>query len=155
MDIFFGTGWDGILYPAGNGKEKIMIVFSGSEGGLEHAGKCCRYLQDNGIDSFALGYYKTKHASKKLDRIPVEIFDEVIKNLKGMGYRRIGVEGVSKGAELALAAAIRYFRGKDSRTDSHVFNEGRYDLAVDGELRRDLRASEGKSVFLSLQAYCL
>ena len=108
MNTFYGAGWDGILYPAETDKEKIMIVFSGSEGGLEHAGKCCRYLQDNGIASFALGYYKTKHSSKKLDQIPVEIFREVTQKLKATGYRKIGVEGFSKGAELALAAAIRY-----------------------------------------------
>ena len=108
MKTFYGSGWDGILYPAENSKEKIMIVFSGSEGGLEHAGKCCRYLQDNSIPSLALGYFKTKHASKNLNLIPVEIFGDVIKKLKAMGYRKIGVEGVSKGAELALAAAIQY-----------------------------------------------
>jgi esterase/lipase len=108
MNKFYGAGWDGALYPAGNSKDKIVIVFSGSEGGLEHAGKCCRYLQDNGIDSFALGYFKTKHSSKKLDLIPVEIFGDVIEKLKAMGYCKIGVEGVSKGAELALAAAIEY-----------------------------------------------
>ncbi len=45
---------------------------------MEHAGKCCRYLQDNGINAFALGYFKTKHASKKLNLIPVEIFADVI-----------------------------------------------------------------------------
>ena len=38
----------------------------------------------------------------------MEIFGDVIERLKAMGYRRIGVEGASKGAELALAAAIEY-----------------------------------------------
>ena len=108
METFDGAGWDGVLYPADQSKEKIMIVFSGSEGGLEHAEKCCRYLQDHGINAFALGYFKTKHASKQLDLIPVEIFGDVIEKLKSLGYRKIGVEGVSKGAELALAAAIQY-----------------------------------------------
>ncbi len=56
----------------------------------------------------ALGYFKTKHSSKQLDLIPVEIFNEVIEKLKSMGYKKIGIEGVSKGAELALAAAIEY-----------------------------------------------
>lgn len=41
--------WDGILYPVENRKDKVMIVMSGSDGGLEHAGKLSRFLQDNGI----------------------------------------------------------------------------------------------------------
>ena len=108
MKKMYGTGWDGVLYPVESNKEKIVIVFSGSEGGLEHAEKSCRYLQDNSINSFALGYFKTKHSSKRLNLIPVEIIGDVIEKLKTLGYGKIGIEGISKGAELALAAAIRY-----------------------------------------------
>ena len=73
--------------------KKIMIVFSGSEGGLQHAIKCCRYLQDNGVNSLALGYFKTKHSQKKLNLIPIDIFKNVIEELKKNGlyqnrYRR-------------------------------------------------------------------
>ena len=32
------SDWDGIWYPADRSKEKVMIVVSGSDGGLEHAG---------------------------------------------------------------------------------------------------------------------
>ena len=42
------SDWDGIWYPADGGKEKIMIVVSGSDGGLEHAGKHAHFLADNG-----------------------------------------------------------------------------------------------------------
>ena len=104
-----GRGWDGRCFlTPGSTRDKIIIVFSGSDGGLEHAVKCCRYLYDNGVDCFALGYFRTKHSAKSLNLIPVEIIGEVIALLKGMGYARIGLEGVSKGAELALAAAIAY-----------------------------------------------
>lgn len=100
--------WDGILYPVENRKDKVMIVMSGSDGGLEHAGKLSHFLQDNGIPALALGFFKTKHTSKVLDRIPLEIIGSAIDWLKKEGYRRIGIEGVSKGSEYALAAAIAY-----------------------------------------------
>lgn len=74
--------WDGILYKAAERADEVMIVMSGSEGGLEHAGKMARYLQDNGIPALALGYFKTKHTGKYLNRIPVEIVGEVIEWLK-------------------------------------------------------------------------
>lgn len=100
--------WDGILYKAAERADKVMIVMSGSEGGLEHAGKMARFLQDNGIPALALGYFKTKHTGKYLNRIPVEIIGEAIEWLKKQGYHKIGIEGASKGAEYAFAAAIQY-----------------------------------------------
>lgn len=108
IDNIYGSNWDGILYPASGRSDKIMIVFTGSEGGLDHAGKTAKYLQDYGISAFALGYFKTKHSAKALNLIPVEMIGDVIGRLKSMGYVKIGIEGVSKGAELALAAAICY-----------------------------------------------
>lgn len=30
---------DGVLYPVGDRRDKVVIVLSGSEGGLEHTGK--------------------------------------------------------------------------------------------------------------------
>lgn len=39
--------WDGILYPVESRKDKVVIAMSGSEGGLEHAGKMARYLCKN------------------------------------------------------------------------------------------------------------
>lgn len=51
---------DGVLYPVAGRKDKVFIVLSGSEGGLEHAGKLAKHLQDNGIPALALGYFKTK-----------------------------------------------------------------------------------------------
>lgn len=50
---------DGVLYPVAGRKDKVVITLSGSEGGLEHAEKLAKYLQDNGIPALALGYFKT------------------------------------------------------------------------------------------------
>lgn len=100
--------WDGILYPVSGRRDKAVIVMSGSEGGTEHAGKCAHFLQDNGIPALALGYFKTKHTPKALDRIPLETVESAIGWLRQRGYGKIGIEGASKGAEYALAAAIQF-----------------------------------------------
>lgn len=105
--IYRGT-WDGVLYPVEGRKDKIMIVMSGSEGGLEHAGKMAHFLQDNGIPALALGYFKTKHTGKNLVQVPLEIVQSAISYLTGIGYEKIGISGASKGAEYALAAAIAF-----------------------------------------------
>ena len=99
---------DGVLYPVTGRKDKVVITMSGSEGGLEHAGKLAKYLQDNGIPALAFGYFKTKHSVKSLNKIELENIKAVIEWLKKQGYEKIGIEGCSKGAEYAAAAAIAY-----------------------------------------------
>lgn len=106
--VVCGDNWDGVLYTADGSKKKIMIVMSGSEGGLEHAEKLARFLADNNVPALAFALFKTKHTGKNLDRIPVERVGTVIQWLKRQGYEKIGIEGVSKGAEYSLAAAIEY-----------------------------------------------
>ncbi len=99
---------DCVLYPVGDRRDKVVIVLSGSEGDLEHTGKLAKYLQDNGIPALALGYFKTKHSVKNLNRIELENIKAAIDWLKKMGYEKIGIEGCSKGAEYAAAAAIAF-----------------------------------------------
>lgn len=99
---------DGVLYTVAGRKDKVVITMSGSEGGLEHAGKLAKYLQDNGIPAMALGYFKTKHSAKALNKIELENIKAAINWLKELGYEKIGIEGCSKGAEYAAAAAIEF-----------------------------------------------
>ncbi len=99
---------DGVLYPANNRKDKVVIVLSGSEGGLEHTKKLARYLQNNDVPALALGYFKTKNSKKNLERIELENIKNAIDWLTKLGYKKIGIEGCSKGAEYAAAAAIEF-----------------------------------------------
>lgn len=99
---------DGVLYPVTGRKDKVVITLSGSEGGLEHAEKLAKYLQDHGIPALALGYFKTKHSAKTLNKIELENIKAAIKWLTNLGYEKIGIEGCSKGAEYAAAAAIAF-----------------------------------------------
>lgn len=99
---------DVALYPVAGRKDKVVITMSGSEGGLEHAGKLAGFLQDNGIPALALGYFKTKHSVKSLNKIELENVKAAIDWLKELGYEKIGIEGCSKGAEYAAAAAVEF-----------------------------------------------
>ncbi len=104
--IVAGNG-DAVLYPTER-KDKVVITLSGSEGGLEHAEKLARYLQSMGVPALALGYFGTDHSVKYLSQVGLENIEEAIRWLKGQGYEKIGIEGVSKGAEYAAAAAIQF-----------------------------------------------
>lgn len=72
------SSWDGIWYPADGSKEKVMIVVSGSDGGLEHAGKHAHFLADNGVPALAVALFKTRHTGKALSKVPVERIGAVI-----------------------------------------------------------------------------
>ena len=99
-------GFDGVMYPAKDRFDKVLIVISGSEGGLEHAEKMAKFFQQNGVPALAAGYFRTKNTPKFLDRIPVEYIDRAFRFLKEQGYEKVGIQGISKGAEYAALAAI-------------------------------------------------
>ena len=66
------NNWDGILFPVQGRKDKVIIVVSGSDGGLEHARKNAKFLCDNEIPALAFSLFKTKHSPKTLSLIPLE-----------------------------------------------------------------------------------
>lgn len=101
-------GFDGALYSVGNRKDKVVITLSGSEGGLAHAQKLARFHMEQGIPALAVGYFGTKSTGKALSEIPLEYIEKAIVWLQSHGYQKIAVEGVSKGAEYALAAAVTF-----------------------------------------------
>ena len=101
-------GFQGSLYPVGDRKDKVIIAVSGSEGGMEHAEKMARFHQSQGMPSLALAYFGTEQTGKWLSRIPLSYIGNAITWLKAQGYEKIALEGISKGAEYAAAAAIRY-----------------------------------------------
>lgn len=125
LDIAQNT-WDGMFFKGDGTKDKCMIVFSGSEGGLEHAGKISRFLSDNGVPALAFSLFRTKHSPKALNLIPLEQIRSAIDYIKNKGYAKIGVLGVSRGSEYALAAAIEYpdISFVVIRTPSWFYGEG-------------------------------
>lgn len=122
----WGENWDAVMYPVAERKDKVMIVMSGSDGGLNNAQKLAAFMQQKGIPALALGYFKTKHSNKHLSKIPLEIIEEAINWLRKEGYQKIGIEGVSKGTEYALAAAIEFhdISCVIVKTPSRFYSEG-------------------------------
>ncbi|MDD2213498.1 MAG: acyl-CoA thioester hydrolase/BAAT C-terminal domain-containing protein [Oscillospiraceae bacterium] len=107
--ILHPPGLDACLYPAANNRhDKAIITLSGSEGGLQHATKMARFRQGQGLPALALGYFKTAHTVPELKNVPLETVGQAIDWLHRQGYQHIAVEGLSKGAEYALACAIAF-----------------------------------------------
>ena len=101
-------GFHGILYPVGNRKDKVVITVSGSEGGMEHAEKMAKFHQSQGMPALALAYFGTEQTGKWLSKIPLSYIGNAVRWLKENGYEKIALEGISKGAEYAAAAAVKY-----------------------------------------------
>ncbi|NJP41095.1 acyl-CoA thioester hydrolase [Oscillospiraceae bacterium HV4-5-C5C] len=102
-------GLDACLYPtADNRHDKVVITLSGSEGGVQHAKKMARFRQSQGIPALALGYFKTPHTVAELKDVPLETVQLAADWLRKQGYQHLALEGLSKGAEYALACAVAF-----------------------------------------------
>ncbi|GFP75433.1 acyl-CoA thioester hydrolase/BAAT C-terminal domain-containing protein [Clostridium fungisolvens] len=104
MQDIFRKDFQGVFYPSKT-KEKAMIVVSGSDGGIKWANEIASVYSAHGISSLAVAYWKTKYTSKTLAIIPIEIIQSAVLWLKNNGYSKVGMYGISKGAELALTSA--------------------------------------------------
>ena len=119
-------GFEGILMPSSGRKDKVVILMSGSNGGMSLTEKESEFYAENGIPVLALALFATKHTPKYLDRIPVECVENAIKWLKSKGYEKIGIDGMSKGSEIALFAASMFpeINCVIARVPSHFISEG-------------------------------
>ncbi|MCR4673683.1 MAG: hypothetical protein K5675_01635 [Lachnospiraceae bacterium] len=119
-------GFEGILFSADDTKEKVMIVMSGSNGGMTLTKKTAEFYEKNQIAALALGLFRTKETPKELSRIPIEYVERAICWLKKMGYQNIGIDGTSKGSELALLAASMFpeISCVVARVPSYFISEG-------------------------------
>ena len=100
-------GFEGHLYDAGE-KEKVVITFSGSEGGSGASDTMAWYYKEHGISALGVTLFSGKETGKYLDRIPLEYVENAIAWLKEQGYENIAVDGISKGSEYALLAASMF-----------------------------------------------
>ena len=101
-------GFEGILFPGNGTKDKVVIVMSGSNGGMKLTKQAAEFYHENGIPALALALFATKGTQPFLDRVPVEYVEHAICWLKEQGYERIGIDGMSKGSEIALVAASMF-----------------------------------------------
>ena len=103
MKTIFRKDFQGIFYPSKT-SDKAMIVVSGSDGGIKWANKIASVYSEHGIPSLAIAYWKTKYTPKALALIPIEIIQHAVLWLMKNGYSKVGIYGISKGAELALTS---------------------------------------------------
>lgn len=100
-DGFFGE----LFRPAENKYlGKALICFSGSDGGIELAKVLAGVFQDHGLTTLALAYVMEEGLPEKFSGVPIDTLEAAAKRLHDMGYEKVGLWGISKGAELALLA---------------------------------------------------
>lgn len=99
-------GFFGELYIPAEDKfpGKALICFSGSDGGIELARSLADVFQSHGLTTMALAYALGEGLPQQFSRIPIDMLEAAAKRLHDMGYGKVGLCGISKGAELALEA---------------------------------------------------
>ena len=128
-------GFESILYPGNGRKDKVLIVMSGSNGGMSLTKQAALFYHQHGFPALALALFKTKQTQPDLSRIPMEYVEKAIAWLKKQGYEQVGIDGTSKGSEIALIAAS-YFPELScviARVPSHFVSEG---LSGNGKKKR-------------------
>ena len=83
---------------------KALICFSGSDGGIELARTLAGAFQAQGLTTLALAYVLEEGLPKQFSAVPIDTLEAAAKRLHDMGYEKVGLWGISKGAELALVA---------------------------------------------------
>lgn len=83
---------------------KALICFSGSDGGIELAQTLAGMFQSHGLTTLAFAYALAEGLPEQFSRIPIDLLEAATKRLHDMGYHKVGLWGISKGAELALVA---------------------------------------------------
>lgn len=106
------SGVLGNFYPGrGPGRRPGVLVLGGSEGGIgEGAKRIALALQAEGFSVLSLSYHRGPGQPPHLELIPLETFAAATSWLQRQAEvepGRIGIVGVSKGAEAALLAATR------------------------------------------------
>lgn len=61
-------------------------------------------FQSHGLTTMALAYVLEEGLPDQFLRVPIDPLEEAAKRLHDMGYEKVGLWGISKGAELALTA---------------------------------------------------
>lgn len=99
-------GFHGELFlPAENRYPgKALICFSGSDGKFELSRMLAGVFQSHGLTTLALAYVTEEGLPKQFSHIPIDLLEAAAERLHDMGYKKVGLWGISKGAELALAA---------------------------------------------------
>lgn len=98
------NGIVGVLFiPPSEEPLPVIITLNGSNGGLSE--NRAKLLTSNGFAVFALGYFGVDGLPSNLQDIPLEYFTTAftwLKDQRNIDSSRIGLYGISRGAELSL-----------------------------------------------------
>lgn len=99
-------GFHGELFfpPQDKYPGRALICFSGSDGKFELSRMLAKVFQSHGLTTLALAYVMEEGLPKQFSHVPIDLLEAAAKRLHDMGYQKVGLWGISKGAELALAA---------------------------------------------------
>jgi dienelactone hydrolase len=94
--------------PKGRDALPGLLVLGGSDGGMDYARRLGRRLARRGYGVLSLAYFRAKGLPRTLEEVPLETFEHALDWLRRhprIDPDRIGLFGVSKGAEAALLIA--------------------------------------------------
>lgn len=83
---------------------KAIVCFSGSDGRFEWSRMLAKVFQENGLTALALAYVVEEGLPNCFYHVPIDPLEAAAKRLHDIGYEKVGLWGISKGAELALTA---------------------------------------------------
>lgn len=83
---------------------KALICFSGSDGKFEWSRMLAQVFQTHGLTALALAYVMEEGLPRQFYHVPIDPLEAAAVRLHDMGYEKVGLWGISKGAELALTA---------------------------------------------------
>lgn len=83
---------------------KVLICFSGSDGKFQLTRMLAQVFQARGLTVLALAYVMEEGLPRQFYHVPIDLLEAAAKRLHDMGYEKVGLWGISKGAELALTA---------------------------------------------------
>lgn len=115
--------------PTGGGRHPAFIVLGGSGGGISPPAGPAGGLASRGYAVLALAYFGAEGLPRALSNIPLEYFGAALNWLgaqPSVDPTRIGVLGVSRGAELALLLGAMYpaIHAVVAYVPSNVVNRG-------------------------------
>jgi dienelactone hydrolase len=102
----------GRFYEHSGGKRAALLTLTGSNGGIDPS--MAPFLASRGYNVLALAYYHFEGVSENLIEIPLEMFRDALRWLAAqpsVDSQRIGIVGISKGAEAALLTASYFPEG--------------------------------------------
>ncbi|WP_328752267.1 acyl-CoA thioesterase [Streptomyces sp. NBC_00285] len=105
--------WEGMLAAPADGSDLGVLVLAGSSGRVER--ERARLLARQGMTALSIRWFGGPDQPPGICEIPLETFTAAVDVLQANGAVRIGILGVSKGAEAALLTAAH-----DQRVDAVV-----------------------------------